>query len=58
MQGHRSEENVIIEGTHLLAATGRIPNTDDIGLDVTGVEVNERGYILVNEHLQTTAEDV
>ncbi|HWE38620.1 MAG TPA: FAD-dependent oxidoreductase [Isosphaeraceae bacterium] len=47
-----------IEGTHLLVAGGRTPNTDGIGLDVAGVETDERGHVKVNERLQTTARDV
>jgi pyruvate/2-oxoglutarate dehydrogenase complex dihydrolipoamide dehydrogenase (E3) component len=48
----------VVEGTHLLAAGGRIPNTDGIGLETAGVELNERGHVKVNERLQTTAEGV
>ena len=47
-----------VEGTHLLVAGGRTPNTDGIGLEKSGVEVDERGHIKVNERLQTTAKDV
>ncbi|QYD73676.1 mercuric reductase [Paraburkholderia edwinii] len=47
-----------VEGTHLLVATGRIPNTAGIGLEKLGVELDERGYIRVNERLQTSAPDV
>jgi pyruvate/2-oxoglutarate dehydrogenase complex dihydrolipoamide dehydrogenase (E3) component len=47
-----------IEGTHLLVAAGRIPNTEGMGLDVAGVELTERGYLKVNEKLQTTAKGV
>jgi pyruvate/2-oxoglutarate dehydrogenase complex dihydrolipoamide dehydrogenase (E3) component len=47
-----------IEGTHLLAAGGRTPNTDGIGLEKAGVETDERGHVKVNERLQTTAKDV
>ncbi len=47
-----------IEGTDILVATGRVPNTGGIGLDVAGVESNERGYIRVNERLETTAPGV
>lgn len=39
--------------SHLLLATGRVPNTDDLGLELAGVETNERGYIMVNDQLQT-----
>jgi pyruvate/2-oxoglutarate dehydrogenase complex dihydrolipoamide dehydrogenase (E3) component len=48
----------IIEGTDLLVATGRTPNTDGIGLENTGVELDEHGYVKVNERLQTTAENI
>jgi pyruvate/2-oxoglutarate dehydrogenase complex dihydrolipoamide dehydrogenase (E3) component len=47
-----------IEGTHLLVAAGRTPNTQGIGLELTGVEVTDRGYVKVNERLQTTAPGV
>ena len=47
-----------IEGTHLLVAGGRTPNTDGIGLEKAGVETDERGHVKVNERLQTTAEGV
>jgi pyruvate/2-oxoglutarate dehydrogenase complex dihydrolipoamide dehydrogenase (E3) component len=47
-----------LKGSHLLVATGRKPNTDNIGLELAGVEVNERGYIKVNERLETTAPDI
>jgi pyruvate/2-oxoglutarate dehydrogenase complex dihydrolipoamide dehydrogenase (E3) component len=49
---------VVIEGTHLLVAGGRTPNTDGIGLETAGVETDERGHVRVNERLQTTAKDV
>ena len=38
-----------VVGSHLLAATGRRPNTDDLGLDKAGVETNAGGYIKVDE---------
>ncbi len=40
-------------GSHLLMATGRRPNTDDLGLDKAGVAVDERGYIMVDGQLRT-----
>jgi pyruvate/2-oxoglutarate dehydrogenase complex dihydrolipoamide dehydrogenase (E3) component len=43
-----------ISGTHLLLAVGRRPNTDDLGLDKAGVEVDERGYIAVDDQLRTS----
>ena len=47
-----------LEGSHLLVATGRTPNTQGIGLELAGVELTDRGYIKVNEYLQTSAPDV
>lgn len=47
-----------IEGTHLLVAAGRVPNTAGIGLEKVGVELDGRGYIRVNERLETTAPNV
>ncbi|MGA2076852.1 MAG: mercuric reductase [Terriglobia bacterium] len=47
-----------IEGSDLLVAAGRAPNTRGIGLEAAGVELDERGYIKVNERLETTAEGV
>jgi pyruvate/2-oxoglutarate dehydrogenase complex dihydrolipoamide dehydrogenase (E3) component len=46
------------EGTDLLVAAGRKANTDGIGLDKTGVQLDERGYIKTNERLETTAENI
>ena len=47
-----------VDGSDLLVATGRTPNTADIGLDVAGVDLDARGYVAVNEHLETSAPDV
>jgi pyruvate/2-oxoglutarate dehydrogenase complex dihydrolipoamide dehydrogenase (E3) component len=47
-----------IEASDVLVAVGRVPNTAGIGLEKAGVEVDTRGYIRVNERLQTTASDV
>ena len=44
---------VSIEGSHLLLAAGRRPNTDDLGLDRAGVALDARGYITVDEQLRT-----
>jgi pyruvate/2-oxoglutarate dehydrogenase complex dihydrolipoamide dehydrogenase (E3) component len=41
-------------GTHLLLAVGRVPNTDDLGLDVAGIKTDKRGYIEVDEGLRTS----
>ncbi len=47
-----------IEGSDILVATGRIPNTARIGLEDAGVEMDARGYVRVNERLETSAADV
>ena len=47
-----------VEGTHLLVAAGRTPNTESIGLELAGVELTDRGYVKVNERLETTAPGV
>ena len=47
-----------IAGSDILVATGRTPNTAGIGLDVAGVDLDPRGYIRVNDRLETTAPDV
>jgi len=48
----------ILKGSHVLVATGRNPNTEGLGLELAGVELTDRGYIKVNERLQTTAPGV
>ncbi len=48
----------VLKGSHVLVATGRNPNTEGLGLELTGVELTDRGYIRVNERLQTTGPGV
>jgi pyruvate/2-oxoglutarate dehydrogenase complex dihydrolipoamide dehydrogenase (E3) component len=48
----------VLKGSHVLVATGRNPNTERLDLELTGVELTDRGYIKVNERLQTTAPGV
>ncbi|HEX8836511.1 MAG TPA: mercuric reductase [Candidatus Acidoferrum sp.] len=43
-----------VAGSHLLVATGRIPNTNDLGLDMAGINTNEDGSIKVNARLETS----
>jgi pyruvate/2-oxoglutarate dehydrogenase complex dihydrolipoamide dehydrogenase (E3) component len=54
-QGGREKTLV---GTHLLVAAGRRPNTENIGLESAGIDVTDRGFIKVNERLETTAPGV
>lgn len=53
VQGNNAERDVV--GSDLLVAVGRVPNTADIGLDKTSVELDARGFISVNKRLETTA---
>ena len=46
------------QASHLLLAAGRTPNTPDLGLDNAGIEVDGKGYIRVNDRLETSAENV
>jgi pyruvate/2-oxoglutarate dehydrogenase complex dihydrolipoamide dehydrogenase (E3) component len=48
----------MIEGSHILVAAGRVPNTADAGLDKAGVDLDDRGFVKVNERLETSAPDV
>jgi pyruvate/2-oxoglutarate dehydrogenase complex dihydrolipoamide dehydrogenase (E3) component len=56
VEGSHGEQ--AIHGTDLLVATGRTPNTQGIGLETAGIELDARRYIKVNERLETTAADV
>ncbi len=47
-----------VTGSHLLLAVGRVPNTDDLGLEKAGIKVNERGYIEVDDQLRTNVPGV
>jgi pyruvate/2-oxoglutarate dehydrogenase complex dihydrolipoamide dehydrogenase (E3) component len=58
IRAENSRGEQAIEGTDLLVATGRTPNTRGIGLEGAGIELDARGYIKVNERLETTAAGV
>jgi pyruvate/2-oxoglutarate dehydrogenase complex dihydrolipoamide dehydrogenase (E3) component len=45
-------------GSHVLIAVGRTPNTDDLGLDRTGIAKDERGYIVVDDQLRTSVDGI
>ncbi|MFQ5792918.1 MAG: FAD-containing oxidoreductase [Acidobacteriota bacterium] len=64
IRGDKSEDKVTVTldcaggsrevtGSHLLLAVGRVPNTHDLGLEKAGVEVDQRGYIVVDDQLRT-----
>ncbi|MEE9154037.1 MAG: mercuric reductase [candidate division NC10 bacterium] len=48
----------VLSGTHLLVAAGRAPNTDGLNLGAAGVQIDERGFVQVNERLETNAHGV
>jgi pyruvate/2-oxoglutarate dehydrogenase complex dihydrolipoamide dehydrogenase (E3) component len=48
----------VAEGTHVLLAVGRLPNTHDLGLDAAGIEQDARGYIKVDDELRTSVAGV
>jgi pyruvate/2-oxoglutarate dehydrogenase complex dihydrolipoamide dehydrogenase (E3) component len=49
---------IAVDGSHLLAAVGRRPNTDDLGLDKAGIATDARGYITVDDELRTSVPGV
>jgi pyruvate/2-oxoglutarate dehydrogenase complex dihydrolipoamide dehydrogenase (E3) component len=53
-----SERERTLEGTHLLLAAGRPPNTETLNLDAAGIETDKRGFIKANERLETSAPGV
>ena len=48
----------VLEASDILVATGRVPNTQNAGLEKTGVALDDHGYIRVNDRLETTAPDI
>jgi pyruvate/2-oxoglutarate dehydrogenase complex dihydrolipoamide dehydrogenase (E3) component len=54
----RAGKQAQLEGSDILVAVGRTPNTQDLGLRETGIELDDRGYIRVTDRLQTTAANV
>jgi pyruvate/2-oxoglutarate dehydrogenase complex dihydrolipoamide dehydrogenase (E3) component len=52
------EDATPIDASHVLLAVGRTPNTQDLGLERAGIDMDERGYIRVDDNLQTSVPDV
>lgn len=48
----------VVEGSHVLLATGRVPNTHDLGLDAAGIAADARGFITVDDGLRTNVDGV
>ncbi len=53
-----NKEKKELDGTHLLVATGRRPNSEKLNLSAAGVKTDDRGYIQVNDKLETTAQGI
>ena len=53
-----SEDSAPLDGTHVLLAVGRVPNTHDLGLEHVDVETDQRGFILVDDQLRTSSQNV
>ncbi|HWZ68694.1 MAG TPA: mercuric reductase [Stellaceae bacterium] len=58
LQLHTPSGDQTIDGSDILVATGRTPNTTGIGLEVAGVALGPHGYVAVNDRLETSAPDV
>src|SRR5208283_2069198 len=52
------DETGAVQGSHLLVATGRTPNTDSLNLPAAGIATDKRGFIRVNAKLETSVEGV
>ncbi len=53
-----TEGERVLKGSHLLLAAGRVPNTDKLNLDATGLQTDRRGYIPVNDKLETSVSGI
>jgi pyruvate/2-oxoglutarate dehydrogenase complex dihydrolipoamide dehydrogenase (E3) component len=58
MQLESSGRSTVLEGSHLMVATGRVPNSDSLNLVAAGVRSDDRGFIQVNERLETNVEGI
>jgi pyruvate/2-oxoglutarate dehydrogenase complex dihydrolipoamide dehydrogenase (E3) component len=58
LQVETSGKSRVLEGSHLLVATGRVPNSDSLNLAAAGVRADDRGFIQVNERLETNVEGI
>jgi pyruvate/2-oxoglutarate dehydrogenase complex dihydrolipoamide dehydrogenase (E3) component len=58
VEGTSAGESFTLKGSHILAAAGRLPNTEDIGLDVAGIEQTPSKHIKVDEYLYTSANGI
>ncbi len=52
------DDELTLTAEHLLIATGRLPNTDTLAVEKTGVKTDKRGYIIVNEYMETSKANI
>jgi pyruvate/2-oxoglutarate dehydrogenase complex dihydrolipoamide dehydrogenase (E3) component len=55
LEVQKDGHSTTLAGSHLLVATGRVPNTDALNLPAAGIQMNDQGFIQVNHRLETTA---
>src|SRR5207245_968522 len=55
---NQEEKSIVLVSDELLVAVGRIPNTDTLDLEKTGVKINEKGHIVVDGYLETTTKGI
>ncbi|HET8637219.1 MAG TPA: mercuric reductase [Acidobacteriaceae bacterium] len=58
LQVETPEDSRTVKGSHLLVATGRVPNTEALDLEAAGIATDDRGFVRVNEFLETTVDGV
>ncbi|KAJ6119781.1 hypothetical protein N7523_004061 [Penicillium sp. IBT 18751x] len=55
---HANDGDRTVEGTHILFASGRIPNTDRLNPEAAGIDTDKKGYIVTNEYLETSSPSI
>ncbi|KAJ6125532.1 hypothetical protein N7471_012849 [Penicillium samsonianum] len=55
---HANNRDQTVEGTHILFAAGRVPNTDRLKPEAAGINTDKKGYILTNEYLETSSPSI
>ena len=54
----RCDDGRVVHSSHAVLAIGSVPNTEDLGLDAAGIELDERGYLAINHHCVTNREHI